>query len=95
MPFQKGHKLAKGGNHGGGRPTKAQVAEKQSFLKALERERERLGAKLAERYFEMALSDPATMRHAVDRIEPPAKQQIEHSGIIVHEIKSSIDWDKA
>lgn len=78
MPFQKGNKLAKGGKRpGAGPPTKEQKANKISFLEALEREREKRASKLVEKYYEMAESDPATMRHLVDRVMPPAKQEID------------------
>ena len=64
MPFQKGHKLAKGGaREGAGRPTNDEVEERLTLLEALEREEQKRAARLAQRYYEMAEEDPATMRH--------------------------------
>ena len=80
MKFQKGHKLAKGGRReGAGRPTREQAAEKESFRQALERKREAKAGILADKYYEMALNDPATMRHLVDKVIPPM-EKVEHSG---------------
>jgi len=78
MPFQKGHKLAKGGaREGAGRPTKEEVEERLTLLEALEREEQKRAARLAKRYYEMAEQDPATMRHVVDGKRPrnAAEQQ--------------------
>ena len=92
MPFQKGNKLSPGGKRGnkGGRPTREQQAKKQSFLEALIKERDKQAAKLAIRYFEMAQSDPPTMRHAVDKIMPNPKVDVEHSGTVIHELKTNV-----
>jgi hypothetical protein len=71
MKFQKGHKFAKGGKRpGAGRPSKAQLAERESLRQAIEREREERAGVLAARYVEMAQEDPATMRHLVDKVLP-------------------------
>jgi hypothetical protein len=77
MRFEKGNKLAKGGrrNPPGGRPTKAQAAEKESFRQALERKREERAEELAGAYYDMALADPATMRHAVDKVLPTLTEE--------------------
>jgi hypothetical protein len=77
MKFQTGNKLAKGGrrNPPGGRPTKEQAAEKESFRQALERKREERAEELAGAYYEMALADPATMRHAVDKVLPTLTEE--------------------
>jgi hypothetical protein len=32
--------------------------------------------------------------HAVDKLVPAAKQEIEHSGTIIHEIKTNVDFAK-
>lgn len=48
--------------------------------KILEDEIGKDAKKIAEKYVELAKTDPATVRHAVDRILPAAKQQIEHTG---------------
>ena len=77
MPFQKGHKLAKGGKReGAGRKTKAELQVKQSFLDRLIAEREEQAEILAGSYYRMALEDPATMRHLVDKVLASAKQEI-------------------
>jgi hypothetical protein len=71
MKFQQGHKFAKGGKRpGAGRPSKAQLAERESLRQAIEREREERASVLAARYVEMAQEDPATMRHLVDKVMP-------------------------
>jgi hypothetical protein len=72
MKFEKGNKLAKGGlrNPPGGRPTKAQVAEKESLRQAIERKREERADEFAEAYLVMAKDDPATMRHFIDKVLP-------------------------
>jgi hypothetical protein len=57
-------------NPPGGRPTKAQVAERESLRQAIERKREELSGVLADRYVTMAQEDPATMRHLVDKVMP-------------------------
>ena len=79
MKFERGNKAAKGGkrNPPGGRPTKAQLAERESLRQAIEREREERAGVLAARYVEMAQEDPATMRHLVDKVLPD--QQMESS----------------
>lgn len=93
MPFQKGHKLAKGGKRpGAGAPTKEQKANKLSFLQALEAEREKRSGILSGRYYDMAMEDPATMRHIVDRVMPPAKQEIGITGTLV--FKSNVPESK-
>jgi hypothetical protein len=60
----------------GGRPTKEQIAERESLRAAIERKREERASILADRYFDMALADPPTMRHLVDKVMPPAKQEV-------------------
>src|SRR5262244_2831390 len=83
MKFEKGNKLAKGGyRENAGRPTKEEVAERESLRAAIERKREERAAALADKYLEMAEEDPATMRHLVDKVmpdldeTPPAPQAI-------------------
>jgi hypothetical protein len=76
MKFQKGHKFAKGGKRpGAGRPSKAQLAERESLRQAIEREREERAGVLAARYVEMAQEDPATMRHLVDKVLPDEQKE--------------------
>ena len=77
MRFQNGNKFSKGGTRGnkGGRPTKEQRAEKESLRQAIERKREELANAFSNAYLGMALSDPATMRHLVDKLIPDAKQE--------------------
>src|SRR5215510_14482469 len=83
MKFQQGHKFAKGGKRpGAGRPSKAQLAERETLRAAIERKREARANDLADKYFEMAMTDPSTMRHLVDKVmpdvdeTPPAPQAI-------------------
>jgi len=96
MPFQKGHKLAKGGRReGAGRKSAAEKQAQDAFLKALIKERDKRALRLANRYFDFAEQDPATMRHAVDKVIANAKQEIEHSGKITYEeLKTNVDFDK-
>ena len=77
MKFEKGNKLAEGGkrNPPGGRPTKAQAAEKESFRQALERQREERAQELASAYYDTALADPATLRHCVDKVLPTLTEE--------------------
>jgi hypothetical protein len=77
MKFEKGNKAAKGGrrNPPGGRPTKAQAVEKESFRQALERQREERAQELASAYYDTALSDPATLRHCVDKVLPTLTEE--------------------
>ena len=94
MPFQKGNKLG-GKREGAGRPTKEQRQQQDAFLKALIKERDKRALKLAMRYFEFAEQDPATMRHAVDKVIANAKQEIEHSGHITYEaLQTNVDFNK-
>jgi hypothetical protein len=76
MAFEKGNRAAKRRKKkAGGRPTKAQAAEKESFRQALERKREERAEELAGAYYDMALADPATMRHAVDKVLPTLTEE--------------------
>jgi hypothetical protein len=71
VAFPKGNKAASGGKRkGAGRPTKEEVAERESLRSAIERKREERANSLADKYFEMAMDDPATMRHLVDKVMP-------------------------
>ena len=84
MPFKKGERHPKQGGYreNAGRPTKEEVAERESLRAAIERKREERAAALADKYLEMAEEDPATMRHLVDKVmpdldeTPPAPQAI-------------------
>ena len=84
MPFKKGERHPKQGGHreNAGRPTKAEIAERESLRQAIERKRQERAASLADKYFDMAMEDPATMRHLVDKVmpdldeTPPAPQTI-------------------
>jgi hypothetical protein len=73
MRFQKGNKFSKGGTKGnkGGRPSKAEL---QALITGAELARKRLeksAGKIMNRYIELATrDDPATTRHAVDKILP-------------------------
>ena len=76
MPFKRGNQEAKKRKtRAGGPPTKEQVAEKESFRQALERKREERAEELAGAYYDMALADPATMRHAVDKVLPSLTEE--------------------
>ncbi|MCH8054660.1 MAG: hypothetical protein IH857_00705 [Deltaproteobacteria bacterium] len=104
MPFVKGKRHPRQGgrqNPPGGRPTRAQVAERQAEVRGLERvkaifekEIDREAKKIVKRYLKYALNDPATLRHVVDRFLPAAKQAIEISsnvGITLREYTSHGD----
>jgi hypothetical protein len=82
-PFEKGHKLAKGGARAGaGAPTKEKMLQKESFRQALERMREEMAIELAVAYHDMALgkmNETATMRHLIDKVIPPVEKR-EHYG---------------
>ena len=76
MAFHVGNKHGRGGRRpGAGRPTKEQAAQKESLRQAIERKREELANAFSNAYLGMALSDPATMRHLVDKLIPDAKQE--------------------
>src|SRR5262245_7967385 len=84
MPFKKGERHPKQGGHreNAGRPTKAEIVERESLRQAIERKREELANAFSNAYLGMALNDPATMRHLVDKVmpdldeTPPAPQTI-------------------
>src|SRR5215510_5084778 len=84
MPFKKGERHPKQGGYreNAGRPTKEELAERESLRAAIERKRQERAASLADKYFDMAMEDPATMRHLVDKVmpdldeTPPAPQAI-------------------
>jgi benzoyl-CoA reductase/2-hydroxyglutaryl-CoA dehydratase subunit BcrC/BadD/HgdB len=88
MPFKKGEKHPKQGGYreNAGRPTKKEVAERESLRVAIERKREERAAALADKYLEMAEDDPATMRHLVDKAMPDLKHE-EQAGITVNLIQ--------
>src|SRR5262244_1241354 len=77
MPFKKGERHPKQGGYreNAGRPTKEEVAERESLRAAIERKREELANAFSNAYLGMALNDPATMRHLVDKLIPDAKQE--------------------
>jgi hypothetical protein len=78
MRFQKGNKFSKGGTKGnkGGRPSKAEL---QALITGAELARKRLeksAGKIMNRYIELATrEDPATTRHAVDKILPDKQME--------------------
>jgi hypothetical protein len=88
MPFKKGEKHPKQGGYreNAGRPTKKEVAERESLRAAIERKREERAAALADKYLEMAEDDPATMRHLVDKAMPDLKYE-QPAGITVNLIQ--------
>lgn len=84
--FKKGQKNPKARENGkkGGRPTNVEIAAKKAELEGLaiaravlEKELGRRAAKIARRYGKLAETDPATVRHAVDRVLPTAKQELD------------------
>jgi len=76
MAFRVRNKHGRGGRRpGAGRPTKEQAAQKESLRQAIERKREELANAFSNAYLGMALNDPATMRHLVDKLIPDAKQE--------------------
>src|SRR5262245_8586498 len=77
MPFKKGERHPKQGGYreNAGRPTKEELAERESLRAAIERKREELANAFSTAYMGMALNDPATMRHLVDKLIPDAKQE--------------------
>src|SRR4029453_10151881 len=76
MPFKRGNKEAKKRKtRAVGPPTKEQVAEKESFRQALERQREERAQELASAYYDTALADPATLRHCVDKVLPTLTEE--------------------
>jgi hypothetical protein len=71
VAFPKGNKAASGGKReGAGRPSRQEIARRESLRQAIERKREERAAALADKYFDMAMEDPATMRHLVDKVMP-------------------------
>src|SRR5690348_4651911 len=86
MPFQKGNKLGVGGNHGGGRPTKEQQQHRETLREAIERLRDERAAEISATYFGMAATDPATMRHLIDKAIPD-KAALQPAGITVNVVQ--------
>jgi len=81
--FQKGNKLGKGGKRpGAGRPSNQEIAKRESLRQALERIREERASILSDKYFDMAMEDPATMRHVVDKVMPDLDATPPAPGII-------------
>lgn len=82
MPFKKGERHP---NQGGARPNAGRKTNRQreqiaALKKAIERKRDAKAEILSDVYVRMAQEDPATMRHVVDRVMAPAKQELELSG---------------
>ena len=94
MRFQKGNKLGKGGRKDppGGRPTKEQAEQKRLEAETARAIIEKNAKKLAVRYVSRALANKAdkVLMHAIDKLVSHAKQEIEHSGLIVHELKTNV-----
>ena len=55
---------------------------------------EKNAKKLAARYVSRALANKAdkVLMHAIDKLVPHAKQEIEHSGLIVREVKPMLSF---
>lgn len=71
MTFPKGHKLAKGGKRpGAGRPSKAQLAARKQVEERVWQKLEAAVDKVVKKYLQFAEEDPATCRHAVDKLIP-------------------------
>ena len=76
MPFQPGNReQAKRKTISGGRPSRDEQHEILTLWQAIEREGHKRAARLANRYYEMAEEDPATMRHVVDGVRPKSPEQ--------------------
>src|SRR5690349_24250444 len=87
MPFQPGNKLARGGKRpGAGHPTKERVIARETLREAIERLRDERAAEISATYFGMAASDPATMRHLIDKAIPD-KAALQPAGITVNVVQ--------
>jgi hypothetical protein len=80
MKFQKGNKLAKGGkrNPPGGRPTKEQQEIKKAAAEIAREFIETNVQKFLDSYIRLSTGkfiDPATVRHAIDKILPDEQMQ--------------------
>ena len=81
-PFEKGHKLAKGGrrNPPGGRPRKATLEAQEARLAVWQKELEKNELILARRYIKRAMKSDRVLIDARKATVPDAKKEIEHSG---------------
>ena len=68
MPFQPGNKLAKGGYHGGGRPSKKQLADLLVARAAVEKRLAADAVEIYNDYRRFTREDPATCRDAIHQI---------------------------
>ena len=96
MPFQTFNRPAHGGKRpGAGSSIKEQAAQRLE-KKIAQATIEKNAKEIAERFVLRALSDDVdkVLMHAIDKIVPVAKQEIEHSGGIVYEIMTNVDFDK-
>ena len=79
--FIKGHKQAKGGKRpGAGRPTKAELAEKEASLKIWEDRLKGKTKQIIDHYLAEALKDNKVLIDAMKKLVPDAKQEIEIQG---------------
>lgn len=79
--FIKGHKQAKGGKRpGAGRPTKAELAEKEAMLNIWEKKLEEKAEMIIDRYLAEALKDNKVLIDVMKKMIPDAKQEIEIQG---------------
>ena len=95
--FKKGDpRTGKGGKRkGAGRPTKEQIAEAKAELRGYQKASADLEEKIGKQtdeinnyYLALAKTDPATLRHLIDRFAEAAKQKIDitgHVGITIVE----------
>lgn len=86
MPFQPGHKLAKGGKRpGAGRPRLEAAEIKKTAAELARAYLDKHGARVMETYIQLATKglDPATTRHAVDKLIPDGFTQNQGQGFNV------------
>lgn len=81
MPFRKGHKYGGKKDPPGGRPTKEAIAARQYAESKARAKLEAATDSVMDKYLKFAKKDPATTRHAVDKLIPPeSKTTIDDGG---------------
>lgn len=92
MPFQKGHKLGKGGARpGAGRKSKEQTAAMEALRREVEGAVKKDLRALVATYLRMAKEDQATMRHLIDKAMSNAKTEIDVTAHGVVEVFTNVD----
>ena len=101
MPFTKGHKLSKGGrrNPPGGRPSRIQKEIREAVQEIVRKYIEDHIKPILRAYGRLASgknADPATVRHFIDRLIPPAKTMtsVELTGSLPDQIYQMIQAAK-